>query len=258
MAGLLVNCIDVARTIVSVYTSRVREPRGASHTQLRHSTTNAQQQLSHSTTNARIMQHAMAQGLRNPCPWPAQLGQLGSADASARCPAASTILSTSTVAVPVVDHRCGQRAHQPRRQARQGAARGCRDESWPLIPPRAASGSGEALGRLRGSSETSRQLCGRFFCTPEGRSQRGLRRSPTPKLDAASMGHGAPWQGTQWQRLGSMLLCGCSVTGHLSSGRDLQTGSRAKNGSLQLQEACMTPFRTKGQPDNLISAFRCS
>ena len=139
-------------------------------------------------------------------------------------------------------------------------------KSCPRLPRRElaahAAQSGEqqrrSHRRLRGSSETSRQLCGRFFCTPEGRSQRGLRRSPTPKLDAASMGHGAPWQGTQWQRLGSMLLCGCSVTGHLSSGRDLQTGSRAKNGSLQLQEACMTPFRTKGQPDNLISAFRCS
>ena len=169
------------------------------------------------------MQHAMAQGLRNPCPWPAQLGQLGSADASARCPAASTILSTSTVAVPVVDHRCGQRAHQPRRQARQGAARGCRDESWLLIPPRAASGSGEALCRLRGSSETSRQLCGRFFCTPGVRSQRGLRRSPAPKVGAAFMGDSPPRQGTQWQRLGSMLSCGCCVTGRCSSRRDLQT-----------------------------------
>ena len=155
MAGLLVNCIDVARTIVSVYTSRVREPRGASHTQLRQL---RRRQPTDSTTNARIMQHAMAQGLRNPCPWPAQLGQLGSADASARCPAASTVLGTSAVAVPVVDHCCDLRAHQPRRQARQRAARGCRDESWLLMPPRAASSSGgatadfEAALRLRGSS----------------------------------------------------------------------------------------------------------
>ena len=174
------------------------------------------------------MQQQAAQGLRSMRLQPAQLGQLGSVDTSARCPAASAVLSTSTVAVPVVDHRCGLRAHQPRRQARQRAARGCRDESWLLTPPTAASGSGEALRRLRGGSQTSRRLPGRCFCTPGGRSQRGLRRSPAPELDAASMGHRAPCQGTQWQRLGSMLSCGCSVTGRCNSWRDLQTHPEQK------------------------------
>ena len=174
------------------------------------------------------MQQTYGQGLRNPCPWPARLGQLGSADASARCPAASTVLGTSAVAVPVVDHRCGQRAHQPRRQARQRAARGCRDESWLLMPPRAASGSGGATRRLRGGSQTSRRLPGRFFSTPGGRSQRGLRRSPAPKVGAVFMGDSPPRQGTQWQRLGSMLSCGCSVTGRCNSWRDLQTHPEQK------------------------------
>ena len=178
------------------------------------------------------MQQQAAQGLRSMRLQPAQLGQLGSVDASARCPAASAVSSTSTVAVPVVDHRCGQRAQQPRRQARQGAGRGCRDESWLLMPPRAASSSGGALAdfeaapRLRGGSLAA------AFAPPGGRSQRGLRRSSAPKLDAGSMGHGAPCQGTQWQRLGSILSCGCSVAGHRSSGRDLQARPRAKNGSL--------------------------
>ena len=167
-------------------------------------------------------------------------------------------MGTSAVAVPVVDHCCDLRAHQPRRQARQRAARGCRDESWLLMPPRAASSSGGALAdfeaapRLRGGSLAA------AFAPPGGRSQRGLRRSPAPKVGAAFMGDSPPCQGTQWQRLGSMLSCGCSVTGHRSSGRDLHTRPRAKNGSLQLREACMTHFMTKGQPDNLISAFRCS
>ena len=169
------------------------------------------------------MQQQAAQGLRSMRLQPAQLGQLGSVDASARCPAASAVSSTSTVAVPVVDHRCGQRAQQPRRQARQGAARGCRNESWLLMAPTAASGSGEALAdfeaapRLRGGSLAA------AFAPPGGRSQRGLRRSPAPKIGAASMGHSAPCQGTQWQRLGSMLSCGCCVTGRCSSRRDLQT-----------------------------------
>ena len=174
------------------------------------------------------MQQTYGQGLRNPCPWPARLGQLGSVDASARCRAASTVLGTSAVAVPVVDHRCGLRAHQPRRQARQRAARGCRDESWLLMPPRAASSSGGALAdfeaapRLRGGSLAA------AFAPPGGRSQRGLRRSPAPKIGAASMGHSAPCQETQWQRLGSMLSCGCSVTGRCNSWRDLQTHPEQK------------------------------
>ena len=157
MAGLLVNCIDVARTIVSVYTSRVREPRGASHTQLRQL---RRRQPTDSTTNARIMQHAMAQGLRNPCPWPAQLGQLGSADASARCPAASTILSTSTVAVPVVDHRCGQRAQHSNRGGKLGkelpeaaaTKAGCSSRPERRAAAARHSADFEAALRLRGSS----------------------------------------------------------------------------------------------------------
>ena len=124
-------------------------------------------------------------------------------------------------------------------------------KSCPRLPRRElathAAQSGEqqrrSHRRLRGSSETSRQLCGRFFCTPGVRSQRGLRRSPTPKLDAASMGHGAPWQGTQWQRLGSTLLCGCSVTGHRSSGRDLQTRSRAKKRLVTAAGGMYDPFQ---------------
>ena len=169
-----------------------------------------QRQLTDSTTNAHTMQQQAAQGLRSMRLQPAQLGQLGSVDASARCPAASAVSSTSTVAVPVVDHRCGLRAHQPRRQARQRAARGCRDESWLLTPPTAASGSGEALRRLRGGSQTSRRLPGRFFCTPGGRSQRRLRRSPTPKIGAAFMGdspHVRGRNGSVWGR------CWCLAAG---------------------------------------------
>ena len=190
------------------------------------------------------MQQTYGQGLRNPCPWPARLGQLGSVDASARCRAASTVLGTSAVAVPVVDHRCGLRAHQRRRQARQRAARGCRDESWLLTPPTAASGSGEALRRLRGGSQTSTRLPGRFFCTPGGRSQRRLRRSPRPKIGAASLGDSPPCQGTQSQRLESMLLCSCSVTGHRSSQRDLQTTTRSKIWLVTAVGGIYDPFQS--------------
>ena len=157
------------------------------------------------------MQQRPAQGLHKQCPRPTQLDQLTSVDTKTWHVVVWTSSSTSTVAVPVVDHRCGQRAQQPRRQARQGAARGCRAKSWQLKPPRAARSSGErsadfeAALRLRGSSVTAAFA---RFCTPGGRSQRGLRRSPAPELDAASMGHRAPCQGTQWQRLGSMLSCG--------------------------------------------------
>ena len=190
------------------------------------------------------MQQTYGQGLRNPCPWPARLGQLGSVDASARCQAASTVLGTSAVAVPVVDHCCDLRAHQPRRQARQRAARGCRDESWLLTPPTAASGSGEALRRLRGGSQTSTRLPGRFFCTPGGRSQRRLRRSPRPKIGAASLGDSPPCQGTQSQRLESMLLCSCSVTGHRSSQRDLQTTTRSKIWLVTAVGGIYDPFQS--------------
>ena len=69
---------------------------------------------------------------------------------------------------------------------------------------RGATADFEAALRLRGSSETSRQLCGRFICTPGVRSQRGLRRSPALKVGAAFMGDSPPRQGTQWQPLGSI------------------------------------------------------
>ena len=104
-------------------------------------------------------------------------------------------------------------------------------KSCPRLPRRElaahAAQSGEqqrrSARRLRGGSQTSRRLPGRFFCSPGVHSQRGLRRSPAPKVGAAFMGDSPPRQGTQWQRLGSMLSCGCSVTGRCSSRRDLQT-----------------------------------
>ena len=93
-------------------------------------------------------------------------------------------------------------------------------KSCPRLPRRElaahAAQSGEqqrrSHRRLRGSSETSRQLCGRWFAHPT-RSQRGPCRSPAQKIDAASLGHSAPCQGTQWEHLGSMLVCGCLGTG---------------------------------------------
>ena len=109
-------------------------------------------------------------------------------------------------------------------------------KSCPRLPRRElaahAAQSGErqrrATRRLRGRSQTSRTLPGRFFSTPGGRSQRGLRRSPAPKVGAVFMGDSPPRQGTQWQRLGSMLSCGCSVTGRCNSWRDLQTHPEQK------------------------------
>ena len=122
------------------------------------------------------------------------------------------------------------------RPASTSAAAASSAKSCPRLPRRElaahAAQSGEqqrrSHRRLRGSSETSRQLCGRFFCTPGVRSQRGLRRSPAPKVGAAFMGDSPPRQGTQWQRLGSMLSCGCSVTGRCNSWRDLQTHPEQK------------------------------
>ena len=135
-------------------------------------------------------------------------------------------------------HQRGRSAscRPPLRPASTSTAAASSAKSCPRLPRRelAAHAAQSGERQQRGAAQPSRQLCGRFFCTPGGRIQRGLRRSPAPKLDATSMGDSPAWQGTQWQPLGVMLSCGCSVTGHLSSGRDLQTQPSAKIGSSQL------------------------
>ena len=162
--------------------------------------------------------------------------------------------------------RIGRRLSSlPSRVDRLGHQRGrgasCRPPLRPASTPTAAASSAKSCPRLprrelaahtahsgerqrRGTPQTSRRLPGRFFCTPGGRSQRRLRRSPRPKIGAASLGDSPPCQGTQSQRLESMLLCSCSVTGHRSSQRDLQTTTRSKIWLVTAVGGIYDPFQS--------------
>ena len=144
----------------------------------------------------------------------------------------------------------GASCRPPLRPASTAAAAASSARSCPRLPRRelAAHAAQSGERQRRSAPQTSRQAlrprCGRFFCTPGGRSQRRLRRSPTPKIGAASLGDSPPCQGTQSQRLESMLLCSCSVTGHRSSQRDLQTTTRSKIWLVTAVGGIYDPFQS--------------
>ena len=104
------------------------------------------------------MQLRQAHGLRNPCLWPARLGQPCSSEDIARHRVASTSLSIRAGAVQVVDDRCGQQVQQPLRSALAAAGQDRRIEGRWHRPPRAASrrrrrqADFEAAPKLRGGS----------------------------------------------------------------------------------------------------------
>ena len=188
MAGLLANCIDVVRTRGSVYTTRVREPRGASHTAAPVAPTSTDR------LNNERTQHAAHIGPRPPQPVPLT-GRARPARIGRR-------LGSLPSRIDRLGHQRGRGAscRRPLRPASTATAAASSARSCPRLPrPELAAHAAQSGERQRRSQpQTSRTLPGHFFCTPGGRSQRGLRRSPAPKVGAAFMGDSPPRQGTQW------------------------------------------------------------
>ena len=139
---------------------RVREPRGASHTALALALTSTHR------LNNKHARHAAAA-----CPRPPQA--VPSANAS-RPAHISRHPSLTRGRMDQLEHQHGRGAscRPPLRPASTAAAAASSARSCPRLPRRelaaqAAQGGEKqrrALRRLRGSSETSRQLCDRCFC----------------------------------------------------------------------------------------------
>ena len=142
MAGLLSNCIDVARTRGSIYTRRVRESRGASHT------ARALTLTSTDRLNNKRGRHAAAAGLGPPQPMPL---------ASAPRPAVIGQHHSSLPGrVDHLEHQSGRSASCRRRlrPASTATAAASLGSSWTSLPHREladqAAQSGERQRRSHG------------------------------------------------------------------------------------------------------------
>ena len=148
MAGLLANCIDVARTIVSSYTNRVREPRGASHTAAPVAPTSTDR------LNNKRTHHAAPYGPRAPQPMP-----LASTARPARI---GRRLSSLPSRVDRLGHQRGRGAScRPLlRPASTSTAAASSAKSCPRLPRRelAAHTAHSGERQRRGTPQTSRRL----------------------------------------------------------------------------------------------------